>query len=370
MFCPETSKHFTRWRDPESGLESLILTGSVAPYQQAFYFVNDSFSGDGRYLWFYCGFPPSKALCLGLLDFESDRMSLFPETQFLDASPAVRPETGEVYFFSGIELWKLAPRHDAKPEFVNRLPEELVRGRRPVRVATHITFSPAGDTICIDPGFGRDSFIGEMPLDGGECNIWEHLDFHADHAQFSPTDPDLILFAQDGYNDPVVGGMVPYRQRLRTIRRGGKARTLFPDADTPKHGHEWWSADGRFIWFVHYGEGTFKTTPEHPEIIRVRPTAWPISHSHCSSGQSLLITDICCEEWGHMSVLFTDLATGREAFVARRMPKIPYIRRNYHCHPHPRFTVSDRYAVYTTTVRNRVDLAVAPVAPILETLNR
>lgn len=62
MFHPEKSKHFTRHRDPESGVESWILTDGVAPYQQAFYFVNDSFSGDGRYLWFYCGFPPSRAL--------------------------------------------------------------------------------------------------------------------------------------------------------------------------------------------------------------------------------------------------------------------------------------------------------------------
>ncbi len=370
MFHPEKSKHFTRHRDPESGVESWILTDGIAPYQQAFYFVNDSFSGDGRYLWFYCGFPPSQALCLGLLDLESDRIGIFPETQFLDASPAVRPETGEVFFFSGCELWKLAPRFDARPEFVNRLPEEIARGRRPVRIATHITFSPNGRTICIDAGFGRDCFLGEMPLDGGECEIWEHIGFYANHAQFSPVDPDRILFAQDGYNDPVEGGMIPYRQRLWTIRRGGRAQALFPDIDTPKHGHEWWSADGRFIWFVHYGEGTFKTPPDNPEIIRVRPTSWPISHSHCSRDQSLLATDICCNEWDHMSVLFTDLKTGREIFVVRRMPKPAGITGRYHCHPHPRFTLSDRYVVYTTTLRNRADVAVTPVEPLLETLRK
>ena len=109
MKTPETSRNFTRRRDPASGAESLILTGRVAACQQSFYFVNDGFSADGRYLWFYCVNPPSKAYCLGLLDFEYDRMHFFPETQFLDASPAVKPETGEVWFFSRTELWKLAP---------------------------------------------------------------------------------------------------------------------------------------------------------------------------------------------------------------------------------------------------------------------
>lgn len=50
MKTPETSCNFTRWRDPASGVESLILTGRVAACQQSFYFVNDGFSADGRYL--------------------------------------------------------------------------------------------------------------------------------------------------------------------------------------------------------------------------------------------------------------------------------------------------------------------------------
>lgn len=366
MKTPETSCNFTRWRDPASGVESLILTGRVAACQQSFYFVNDGFSADGRYLWFYCANPPSKAYCLGLLDFECDRMHFFPETQFLDASPAVKPETGEVCFFSRSELWKLAPHPEARPQYVNRLPDEIVRGRNPVRVATHITFSPRGDTICIDAGFGRDCFLGEMPLDGGACNIWERIPFYANHAQFSPVDPDVILFCQDGCNDIVTGEFVPYKQRIWTIRRNGRAAAFFPDEETPMHGHEWWSADGRYIWFVHYGHGTFKADLNTHELIRVRPTPLPVSHSHADRSDTLLATDICCEEWDHMSVLFTDLANGKELFLVNAMPKIPYIKRNYHCHPHPHFSVSDRYITYTTTLNGEVNVAVAPVAPLLE----
>ena len=48
---------FTPFTHPESGITFHILTRKVAPVQQGFYFVNDSMSADGRYLWFYCAFP-------------------------------------------------------------------------------------------------------------------------------------------------------------------------------------------------------------------------------------------------------------------------------------------------------------------------
>ena len=53
------SKLFTPWADPETGVTVYIMTEKVAPVQQSFYFVNEGLSGDGRYLWFYCAFPPS-----------------------------------------------------------------------------------------------------------------------------------------------------------------------------------------------------------------------------------------------------------------------------------------------------------------------
>ena len=176
----------------------------------------------------------------------------------------------------------------------------------------------------------------------------------------------MILFCQDGCSDIVTGESIPYTQRIWTIRRNGKAAAFFPGEETPMHGHEWWSADGRYIWFVHYGHGTFKADLNTHELIRVRPTPLPVSHSHAARTDTLLATDICCEEWDHMSVLFTDLTNGKEVFLVNAMPKIPYIKRNYHCHPHPHFSVSDRYITYTTTLNEQVNVAVAPVAPLLD----
>ena len=45
------SNLFTPVTHPESGVTSYVLMRRVAPAQQGFYFVNDSMSADGRYLW-------------------------------------------------------------------------------------------------------------------------------------------------------------------------------------------------------------------------------------------------------------------------------------------------------------------------------
>ena len=77
MKTPETSRLFTRWSDPKSGVESLVLTGHAAPVQQTFYYTNRNFTSDGRFLWVYCSFPPGGngyggPRQLAVVDFETD----------------------------------------------------------------------------------------------------------------------------------------------------------------------------------------------------------------------------------------------------------------------------------------------------------
>ncbi len=331
---------------------------------QAFYFVNDSFSADGRYLWFWCADPPSRVCHLGVLDLALDRVSLYPSTQFLDASPAVHPVTGEAWFFNGCELWKIAPHPDARPELINCLGREISRHRSPVRLATHITFSPKLDAVAIDPGFGRDFYIGEMPLDGSPCRIWQKMDFYVDHAQFSPTDPDVIMFANDGHFDALTGEKIETQKRIWLIRRGETATPLFADIDTPLHGHEWWSRDGKTIWFIHYGQGVFGADPATGAVTREFQTRHPVSHAYSSGDDRLLVMDICPHERNYMQVLLVDLANGQETWIISEMAKLPHLAARYHLHPHPRFCVGDHYIIYSSTLRGKAEIAVTPVMSI------
>ena len=177
MTRPETSPLFSTWKDPVSGVESRVLTRRAAPLQQSFYYTNPSFSRDGRFLWIYCAFPTAgnanQGRSLAVADLERNEVRHFPETGFLDASPAVDPATGEAYWCTGLEIWKRGPLAADTPAFVNRFPPALARNRRPWRLATHLTFSSDKRALNIDAEIGRQWFVGHAPHDRSDMLVWQ-----------------------------------------------------------------------------------------------------------------------------------------------------------------------------------------------------
>lgn len=378
MTSPESSPLFTPWRDPVSGVQSYILTTRVAPLQQHFYYTNPSFSRDGRYLWFRCAFPPGgdnrRGKTLAVVDFLTGEVRHFPETEFPGSAPGVDLETGEVYWTSGLELWKRGPLEQDSAVLVNTFPRELARSRYPVTLATHITFSADKKSVAIDANFGREWFVGDMPIDGsGEFRLWQRLDRHHNHAQFSPTDPDLILLAQDHTHDIVTGDFVGTTDRLWLIRRGEELRPILPEDPLPaaNRGHEWWDADGEHVWYLDYtegpGQGTKKVHLGTGEIT----TVWPRghSHSHCDAGGRYLVGDIASWPQDAWEVAFYNSLTGQEVSLVTLLP--PYADRSkYHVHPHPQFCMNDEYICYTTNVLGQVDVALTRVQELIDRTSR
>ena len=373
----EKSPLFTRWKDPVSGVESLILTRKVAPLQQSFYFTHSGFSGDGRYLWFYCAFPPGGDAYygrqLGVVDFETQSIRHFPETQFMDASPFVDPETAEAYWTTGLEVWKRGPRPGDKPERVGVFPPELSNNRRPLRIATHLSRSSDKKAFAIDALIGTDCFVGELPLDGGPFRLWDRFDYCLNHAQFSPTDPDVMLLAGDGWDHPATGarGNRPCVQgredRMWLLRRGEGIQPVCPGdtVSSDLRGHEWWDADGRHVWYIEYHEGTAKVNIDTGEQTLVWPSGH--SHSHCDRKGHHLVGDINPQHirmdlW---RIAFFNILTGKEINIASELPPLSP-RGPYHIHPHPRFCLNDRYVCYTTNVLGGADVALVPTAQLRE----
>ncbi len=102
MKTPETSRlFFTPGETRQTGWESYILTERPAPVQQSFYYTHPSFTEDGRFLWVGFGYPPPGGRhaqqVLGVVDFETDEVRVYPETQF----PSSRP-LGESVEWRGI----------------------------------------------------------------------------------------------------------------------------------------------------------------------------------------------------------------------------------------------------------------------------
>ncbi len=381
---PEASSLFTPWRDPVSGVESLLLSRRVAPVQSGFYFVNPSFTADGRFMWLYVFFPPGgqggpSGGQLAVVDFAAGEVRHYPETLFMDASPFVDTATGEAYWTTGLEIWKRGPLAGDQATLVGAFPAELANQRRPRRIATHLTRSCDGKSFAIDAEFSPDWYIGDIPVDGsGPARIWQTFDRCYNHTQFSPTDPDLLLTAQDGWRNAATGNYGGSEDRLWLIRRGEKARPLLPDfpLSSDHRGHEWWDADGEHVWYIDYRRGTEKVNIHTGK----RANAWPggHTHSHCDRKGRLLVGDICParDEW---RVAFFNINTGREVDIVTRFPvhpaagagsslsaRIPgYDRAQYHIHPHPQFCCRDRYICYTTNVRGTIDLALVSVEQLL-----
>lgn len=381
----EASSLFTAWRDPQTAVISFVLSQRVAPVQSGFYFTNPSLTNDGRYLWFYCLYPPAQGnACqtLGVVDFVDDTIRHYPETMFMDASPFVDKETGEIYWTIGLEIWKRGPRPADLPLLVNRFPSELANHRRPRRIATHLTRSADGKFLNIDAEFSPDWFVGDIPIDGSSpARIWQKFDRCHNHVQFSPTDPDLLLLAQDGWRDAATGNYGGGEDRLWLLRRGEQARAICPDApaSSDRRGHEWWDSDGEHVWYIDYRDGTEKVNIHTGQ----RTNVWPHGHTHSQSDRAsrYLVGDIAesSDDW---SLAFYNIKTGKEIAIVTKFPVHPsvypekswsltaqtpgYNHAHYHVHPHPHFCLNDRYICYTTNVLGHIDVALTPVAQLIE----
>lgn len=382
---PEQSRLFTTWTDQESGVTSYVLTSRAAPQQQSFYFVNPSFTTDGRYLWFYCFFPPSGdhnyGRCLAVADLVEESLRYFPDTAFLDASPMIDIESGDAYWVSGRGIYKRSPDPEAPAIRINTFPDSLARGRRPHRIATHLTRSADGASLSLDAQIGLDWYVGDAPLDGSPIRVWQRFDRCYNHAQFSPTDPDLLLLAQDFWSDPVTGTRHGIDHRLWLIHRGHTAQPLGPpppdsaavnpvDPSGVLTSHEWWSPKGRHVYYIDTRAGTRRIDITTGET----QTMWPAGtgHSHASSDGSLFVGDVGIYTWESTGcrVLFYNATTRREIAIASTLPVPTEDCRRYHVHPHPQFCFGDRYICYTTTINGRVDLALVPVARLVERTSR
>lgn len=368
MLALAQSKLFTPWTDPASGVTSYILTQKVAPVQEAFYFVNNSLTRDGRYLWFYCAFPPSgtaaQGRTLGVVDFVTQEVRHFPDTQFNHASPFVDAATGTVYWGMGTAVWRRSPDPREPADLVGRLPEDLVKLRPVERVATHLTLAADGRAFFIDAAVGLHYVFGALPVDGGDFELWHTFQRNYNHAQFSPTDPNCVLFAQENHPDPITGLRFPIEDRLWLLRKGEAPHPILP---TPTRlTHEWWDPDGQHVWCIKSDTGVWRVNIATQAVEEI---AWPGGrwHSHSAPSGKYLIGDANPRFYRGCpsTVNFLNRETGKSVRLVDN-PEMPtYTGATYHIDPHPRFCIGEEYVVFTTTVRGAVDVALARVADLI-----
>lgn len=362
---------FTPWRDPVSGVESLILTERVAPWQKAFYFVNSSISPDGDWLWLETAFPPNpvKHLAVVGLDPEQPFIRHFPQAACHAETPVI-DSRGRV-IFSMIEdtadIWRMDVEGSLEKLF--SLPESFVRHRKITRTGTHFTLSADGRYLLWDGKVGNRWYVATLNLETGDFRVIKTFARHYNHAQMSSVDPELFCLAQDHWRDPVSGERGGYDLRIWLMTLDGKR--FEPAEPAAFHGpsqagnevsHEWWAEDGRLCW-IRYLDGAFEMDPGTRNTRHV----WkrPLCHAHCDRTGRYWTADESPYRWPEpCKVLFYDRKTGRETEIVSGMPAPEWGRHPWHVDPHPRFVHHDEWIVYTTTVRGTVDAAVCPVGQL------
>ena len=110
-----------------------------------------------------------------------------------------------------------------------------------------------------------------------------------------------------------------------------------------------------------YERGTYECNPYTLEATHV----WqrPLCHAHCSSDRRLWCADQSPYDWDDkpLEILFFNRDRKVDIQIVSAMPKPSLPRGMYHLDPHPQFSPQDGWIVYTTTVRGKVDVALAPV---------
>ncbi|HPO91113.1 MAG TPA: hypothetical protein P5239_04830 [Victivallales bacterium] len=366
----QNSKLFRIYKNPSNGVESFILSEHIASVQKNFYYTNPGMTEDGRFLWFMCCNPNSSEdgnFSIACVDIEKDKILSFPETEAKTPAPMLDSKNGFLYWTNGLDIWRRSNSPEEKHEKVNSFPESLVKGRKLERIATHLSLSANQKSLSIDAIIGNDSYIGEMPINGSEFILWEEIKgkFH-DHALFNPTQENIILFAHefwvDHKNETFDGNRKYHRMWL--IKKGEKSSPVLNEPISHS-GHEWWSANGNFIYYVHYGIGVKKVHLSTRQEKNIWPS--PLAHAHSSTDDNYLVADQMDNPiFSQCSVIFKNLKTEKEIIISE-IPALPkFVPKCKHLHPHPQFCHNNQYICYTTTVFGRVDIALCPVRQLLE----
>ena len=101
-------------------------------------------------------------------------------------------------------------------------------------------------------------------LKDGKATTLLHSTDWLNHLQFSPTDPTLLMYCHEGVKVQV--------DRIWTIRTDGTQNTLVHTRSIQMEGvgHEWWSKDGKNIWYdINIGRQTHTDgDPDYPSYTR------------------------------------------------------------------------------------------------------
>ncbi len=264
------------FNDPETGLHLVHVSRVPNDRSGVIYFTQSSFTADSGRVLFHTQFEDKWR---HLYTFDLRTHQVVPlVTDRLTANQEFSPITNDVYYLADHAVWStnIDTRRTRK---IADLPldwstgaglscnanQTLLLGSAeegfPTPIPANPSTGPASPTKAataeVAPETKRlssmkDTFAAHRPnllytvdLKTGQLRVIHRVNTWLGHVQFSPTDPDLLMFCHEG----------PWAKvdRIWTLRLNGGEPRIFFHRSQPGEiaGHEFWSADGRTIWFQH-----------------------------------------------------------------------------------------------------------------------
>ncbi len=395
MKTPETSKLFTKFVDPKTGVVSYVLKpGSIAFNQQSFYFTAKSMTDDGRFLMFWiCDdeYPPEK---FGKRVGQSKRKALvdFLKDEVIDLGkcggiPFIDTVTDQMWYADQDGIHRRDLLVDPKKDILLcPWPKELG-----TRYGTHITLDPARKIVFLDTVYlnGQD-VAGTIDTVTGKFTPWAEANFVNNHGQFNPVDPTLAMCAWELARFKVKDEMYPdelakakfgkkhlYRSDLIRssddvyprlwLYRKGKSWEVTSKI-TGYATHEYFAEDGKgFYWCS--GGVSYHDLATGREW-RINPLM--SAHASMSADNKYIVSDSSLGGWWRgcsWSVLFWNRETHRGVYIHSRTPRITSKDResNLHPDPHPQIVCDSRYVIATMNDdERRLNVSVTPMDQLIK----
>ena len=195
---------------------------------------------------------------------------------------------------------------------------------------------------------GRPQCLFTVEIATGRTNIFHRYEGWLGHVQFSPADPKLLMFCHEGPWDKL--------DRIWHIRTDGSGLRLMHQRGMPMEiaGHEFWSPDGKAIWFdlqMPRGETFFLGGIE---LAGGKTTRYPLErdqwsvHYNVSRDQTLFAGDgggpksVAHAENGKWLWLFTPQPGG--TFRAEHL--VNMAKHDYELEPNVNFTPDGKWIVF------------------------
>lgn len=377
---PETSSLFEKHIDPESMAVSYRLKkGTLAPCQQAPYFVNKSMTEDGRFLFFCIAEREWGAKSVkkrfAVIDFLQDKAWEIPFKS--NGIPLVDIYKDRIYYVnaSGVHMRDLLSDPFKEITFCPLPKDYLAEGELKL-ACTHLTMSHDGKKVFLDSQFKGPHWVwGTIDIGDGTWEKWgEEDNYPINHAQIHPFRNDIALCAHETSWTDREGKKVRVKNwngvypRLQLIEKG--RRTMIPPANNYAT-HERWDEQGDgFYWC---SGGVWYCDLESLRQTFVCPYG---DHAMMSIDKNNVVSDDRIGPFyrgASWRVWFWDRTLSEGLYISYSMPGIgtPERPSRLHPDPHPHFVCADKYIVWTEMdPDSTMNVMVTPTAPLKELLSR